>query len=60
MISKNLFETDLINFHYNSVFFVIFLEQEISQDQYIIWLPIQMTSLRMNEIIICKSIITQI
>ena len=49
MIS-HLFEIDLINFHSKSVFFDIFLEQEISQS--IIWLPIQMTSLIMHEIII--------
>ena len=33
VISINLFETDFINFHSKPVFFVIFWEQEISQDQ---------------------------
>ena len=33
MISINLFETDLLYFHSKSLFFVIFLQQETSQDQ---------------------------
>ena len=33
MMSINLFETDLLNFHSKSLFFVIFLQQETSQDQ---------------------------
>ena len=33
LMSINLFETDLLYFHSKSLFFVIFLQQETSQDK---------------------------